>query len=82
MKNLIFMLFLGSSSMAYAQTKPVHFSIVHGLSTHGRESKNTDFHFSLNLTSATVGSIRGAEIGGLSNHNNGDMIGVGVSFLK
>jgi hypothetical protein len=66
---------------AKAQTKPVHISIVQGLSTQGKESKDYDYNFSFNLFSGTVRSVKGLEIGSLYNQNEGDMIGIQTSGL-
>lgn len=67
---------------AHAQnTKFIHVSIVQTVGTDGKESKNNDYNFSLNLFSGTVRSIKGAEIGTFYNQNNGDMTGVQSSGI-
>ena len=67
---------------SYAQTtKPIHISVVQGLSTEGKESKNTDYAFSFNLFSGRVKSIKGVEIGSFYNQNEGDVTGFQSSGL-
>jgi hypothetical protein len=86
-QNLLFMskikiiLFSMWATSAFAQIKSVHISVVQGVSTNGTESKNMDYHFSFNLFSGTVRSIKGVEIGSLYNQNEGEMTGFQVSGL-
>lgn len=80
-KSLIILLFIFAKS-AFSQTiKPFHFSVINQVSTQGIESKNTDYHFSINLFSGTVKSIKGLEIGSFYNQNNGNMVGAQYSGL-
>jgi hypothetical protein len=66
----------------YAQNiKPFHFSVIQSVSTEGKESKNTDYHFSVNMFSGTVKNIQGVEIGSLYNQNEGNMVGFQASGL-
>ncbi|MFN3848107.1 MAG: hypothetical protein ACK4NY_01705 [Spirosomataceae bacterium] len=84
MKKAIIIIAAMAAANAYSQnTKPIHISVVQGLSTQGKESKNTDYHLSFNLFSGTVRSIKGVEVGTLYNQNNGDMTGFQTSgFLN
>ncbi|MCP9765620.1 hypothetical protein [Lacihabitans soyangensis] len=79
-KAIIFLISIGALK-GNAQTKPVHISVVQGLSTQGNQSKNSDYFFSFNLFSGTVNSIKGVEIGSIYNQNNGDMTGFQSSGL-
>lgn len=79
-KAIIFLLSVGAMK-GNAQTKPVHISVVQGVSTQGKESKDNDYHFSFNLFSGTTNSIKGVEIGSIYNQNNGDMTGFQSSGL-
>jgi hypothetical protein len=80
-KTIIPILSLGVIN-GYAQTtKPIHFSIIQSVSTEGKESKNTDYYFSINMFSGTVKSIKGVEIGSLYNQNENDMEGFQASGL-
>lgn len=83
MKKVIFLILPLWVSVACAQTtpQPFHFSVVQSVGTDGADSKNRDYHFSLNLFSGTVNSIHGVELGLLYNQNNGDMIGFQSSGL-
>ena len=80
MKKIIFILSVWAIN-SFAQTKPVHISVVQSVSTHGIESKNNDYYFSFNLFSGIVRSIKGVEIGSLYNQNEGDISGFQVSGL-
>jgi hypothetical protein len=83
MKKIIFLISLLWASIANAQTtpQPFHFSVVQSVSTDGADSKNRDYHFSFNLFSGTVNSLKGVEIGTLYNQNEGDMKGFQSSGL-
>ena len=80
MKKFIIILIVWATN-SFAQTKPAHISVVQSVSTHGIESKNNDYHFSFNLFSGTVRSIKGVEIGSFYNQNEGDMSGFQASGL-
>jgi hypothetical protein len=80
MKKFIIILSVWSIN-SFAQTKPAHISIVQGVSSEGIESKNYDYHFSFNLFSGTVKSVKGVEIGSIYNQNEGNMTGFQVSGL-
>jgi hypothetical protein len=76
MKKVIIILFTLSSKMGFTQSvKPFQLSLVQGLSTGGKEVVDGNYHFSFNVLSGTVNSIKGVEIGCLYNQNNGDMTG-------
>lgn len=83
MKKAITLILSLWASVANAQTtpQPFHFSVVQSVGTHGADSKNRDYLFSLNLLSGTVGSIKGVELGTLYNQNEGDMTGFQSSGL-
>lgn len=82
MKKAILIIFSAWATTSVAQnTKPLHFSIVQGVGTDGRESKNNDYRFSLNFFSGTVRSIKGVEIGTFYNQNEGDMVGLQSSGI-
>jgi hypothetical protein len=82
MKYLSFIIVLFVSTNLFSQTvTPLHFSVVHGLSTDGRESKETDYRFSLNLISGRVHSIKGVEMGAIFNQNDGDMTGIQMAGM-
>lgn len=81
MQKFIILLLTLWAINTFGQTKPFHFSVVQGLSTEGKESKNYDYLFSLNMLSGTVKSIQGIEIGSLYNQNNGDMHGFQASGI-
>lgn len=83
MKKAIILILPLWASVANAQTttQPFHFSVVQSVSTDGADSKNRDYHFSLNLFSGTVGSIKGLEIGTFYNQVQGDMTGFQSSGL-
>lgn len=82
MKKLTIMLLFIITKTAFTQTiKPLHFSVIQPVSTEGVESKNTDYHFSINLFSGTVKSIKGVEIGSFYNQNKGNMLGAQYSGL-
>ncbi len=82
MKKAIILIFITAAVSTYGQgVKPFHFSVLNQLSTQGIESKNTDYHFSINLFSGTVKSIKGLEIGSFYNQNNGNMVGAQYSGL-
>ena len=82
MKKLTTIILTIWAMQAVAQnTKPVHISVVQGVSTDGKESRNNDYSFSFNLFSGTVNSVRGVEIGSLYNQNEGDMTGYQTSGL-
>lgn len=82
MKKAIIIFFTTMAVNTYSQnTKPIHVSIVQSVGTDGKESKNNDYHFSLNLFSGTVRSIKGVEIGTFYNQNNGDMTGIQSSGI-
>lgn len=82
MKKVIITILSMGIINSYAQTtKPVHISVVQGVSTEGKESKNTDYGFSFNLFSGTANSIKGVEIGSFFNQNEGSMTGLQASGL-
>ncbi|MPR37238.1 hypothetical protein [Salmonirosea aquatica] len=83
MKRIIFLVLPQLASIANAQTttQPFHFSVVQSVGTNGADSKNRNYHFSLNLLSGTVNSIKGVEIGALYNQNQGDLTGCQSSGL-
>ncbi len=80
-KNITIILALGALNSIAQTTKQFHFSIVQSVNTDGKESKNTDYYFSLNMFSGTVKSIKGVEIGSFYNQNEGDMTGFQSSGL-
>lgn len=82
MKKAILIILSAWATTSMAQTiKPLHFSIVQAVGTDVRESKNTDYHFSLNLFSGTVRSIKGIEIGTIYNQNEGNLVGLQSSGI-
>jgi len=82
MKKIIYpILFLLSNMSAAQDIKSSHISLVQSVSTDGQLSKTQNYYFSLNILAGTVSSIKGFEIGGLYNQNNGNMTGFQVSGL-
>ncbi|MCP9767224.1 hypothetical protein EGI22_04830 [Lacihabitans sp. LS3-19] len=82
MKKLTTIIFTVWAMNSHAQNeKQAHISVVQGVSTEGKESRNTDYFFSFNLFSGVVHSINGAEIGTLYNQNDGNMMGFQTSGL-
>lgn len=83
MKKVIILILSLWANVATAQTatQPFHFSVVQSVGTDGTDSKNRDYHFSFNLFSGTVNSVKGVEIGTLYNQNEGDMTGFQSSGL-
>ena len=67
--------------MLFAQPKPLHVSLIHTVSTDGKESKEMDYHFSFNLFSGIVRDIKGLEMGTFYNENTGNLKGVQISGL-
>lgn len=80
-KAIIIILSFWVTTTVAQNIKPFHFSVVQGVSTDGKESKNTDYYFSLNMFSGTVRSMKGVEIGSFYNQNEGDMTGFQSSGL-
>lgn len=80
-KTIIIILSAWATTSVAQNTKPMHISVVQGVSTEGNESKNNDYYFSFNLFSGTVRNIKGVEIGSLYNQNDGDMTGFQASGL-
>jgi hypothetical protein len=80
-KAIITILSMGIMNTYAQNIKPFHFSVIQPISNDGKESKSTDYHFSINLFSGTVKSIYGVEIGSLYNQNEGDMNGFQASGL-
>lgn len=61
--------------------RPFQFSVVPGLSTHGKMSGQVVNHFSLNLVGGYTGGLKGAEIAGFFNINRKDVAGFQTSGL-
>ncbi len=60
---------------------PAQVSIVYPLGTHGRQSANYIYNFSLNLFTGKIGGVNGLEISGLYGRVEGDMNGVQIAGL-
>jgi hypothetical protein len=80
-KAIITILTFGAINIYAQKIKPVHFSVIQGVSTEGKESKNNDYHFSLNMLSGTVRNINGVELGSIYNQNEGNMTGLQASGI-
>lgn len=80
-KAIITILSMGILNTYAQNIKPFHFSVIQSVSTDGKESKNNDYHFSVNMFSGTVKSIYGVEVGSFYNKNEGDMTGFQASGL-
>lgn len=55
--------------------RPVSVSFVPGFSTSGGESRNASSTFSLNIVGGYLGRVRGAELGGVFNIDEDDVLG-------
>ncbi|MCX6841055.1 MAG: hypothetical protein NTX53_02045 [candidate division WOR-3 bacterium] len=77
---VVLVLFAGSVAVAkdrprqYAY-RPVSISFVPGLSTNGLESRFVSSAFSLNIIGGSIGRVRGAELGGVFNIDEDEVLG-------
>jgi len=63
------------------QHSPLQVSFVYPIGSHGMQSVNYSYDFSLNILTGNTGSIEGFEVGGLLNMNRGDVSGFQVGGL-
>jgi hypothetical protein len=73
--------YFSKAQKQFQDISPVHFSVVHSVSTDGSESNKKAYHFSFNMLSGSVGSVNGFEFGSLYNENKNNMFGVQMSGI-
>ncbi len=66
---LLFIIPIGLFSQSYSKQSKIHISAFPGFSNHTVDEISNHYKLSLNLTSGVTGSVRGIELGLISNYN-------------